>query len=67
MFKRCPASETTADIVKKSSEYSVNLSITQTPTFYLNGKKLSKPITLDVVTNAIENKKQNCWTAQTNK
>ncbi len=54
IFKTCPASETTADIVKKASEYSVNLGITQTPTFYLNGKKLSKPITIDVVKNAIE-------------
>ncbi|NOR85623.1 thioredoxin domain-containing protein [archaeon] len=55
IFKSCPASETTSDIVKKSSEYSVNLGITRTPTVYVNGEKLDHIITVDEITDIIDN------------
>ena len=54
MFENCPSEEITADIVKRSNEYAVKLGITKTPTFYLNGELLSNAITLEDVTNAIE-------------
>lgn len=54
IFENCPSGEKTADIVKRSSEYAVNLGITKTPTFYLNGEKLSGTIRLEDVARAIE-------------
>ena len=54
IFESCPASETTADIVKKSSQYALDLGITQTPTYYVNGEKLDQMITVDEIADIID-------------
>ena len=45
-FDDCLAKGHAADKIQKASEYSINIGIEGTPTFYVNGEKTKKSITL---------------------